>query len=223
MSPANVEAPYSHPFPNNNRIVGGFVVPPHSIPFQVLLYRRDLNSTVCSGSLISPNYILTAAHCLPSGTTLENLKIVVGEHNKTLMGDGEQILSVIKLSIHPQYKSDSNNYDFATIQISPAVTIPYDTLGIVCLPPDVTQTFVGTKMTVSGWGRISSNGSYSQVLKAAFVTGISNPDCKVISYSPNPGFSVTITENTLCATAPSVSYCFGDSGGNPFYMLDFQF
>lgn len=46
------------------RIIGGQEAEPHSIPYQVLLevYSAD-GGWYCGGSLISENYILTAAHC----------------------------------------------------------------------------------------------------------------------------------------------------------------
>jgi secreted trypsin-like serine protease len=50
---------------NSRFIFGGEVTQPHSKPYQVYLIMYKLNSkAICGGSLISPNYILTAAHCV---------------------------------------------------------------------------------------------------------------------------------------------------------------
>lgn len=44
------------------RIVGGVEAVPHSWPHQVGLFIDDMS--FCSGSLISSEWVLTAAHCM---------------------------------------------------------------------------------------------------------------------------------------------------------------
>ncbi len=81
--------------------------------------------------------------------------------------------------------------------------------SIICLPPDVTQTFAGTNLTISGWGRTTFNGSQSPALKGAFITGMTNSDCSATGYGSD------ITDNMICATTPAIDTdtCQGDSGG----------
>ena len=45
------------------------------------------------------------------------------------------------------------------------------TASYACLPPDVSQTFAGTQMVISGWGYVADKGTQSPDLKYAFVIG----------------------------------------------------
>ena len=46
---------------DDGKIVGGDVMPPNSVPYIVNIKRSG--SIMCGGSLVSPGYIITAAHC----------------------------------------------------------------------------------------------------------------------------------------------------------------
>lgn len=56
----------SHKGPNiRPRIVGGQEAVPHAYPYQVGIYVTFVGKKdFCGGSLVSPNYVLTAAHCV---------------------------------------------------------------------------------------------------------------------------------------------------------------
>ena len=55
------------------------------------------------------------------------------------------------------------------------------TVGLACLPSRdlVTRSFERAQFLVSGWGHIKVNGTMSNILKAAFVFGFSNKECKL--------------------------------------------
>jgi hypothetical protein len=86
------------------------------------------------------------------------------------------------------------------VQVSPNVSF-------ICLPPDVTQTFEGVNLTISGWGRIKTAGIQSPALKGGYVIGWPDANCSAAGYA--------VTDNMICAASPgfTTDTCQGDSGG----------
>ena len=189
------------------------MVPPHSLPFQVGLTTTGGTVPFCGGSLISNNYVLTAAHCT-IGRAAASIQVIVGDQSFSVTGDGEQFFNVQNILVHPLYNPPNMfAYDYSILHLATPVTIPSATTGVVCLPPDVSQTFVGSTLTVSGWGLTSGGGFQSPALKSTILTGISNDDCLSYYGVGNIGaWHICAIGNTTGSSA-----CNGDSGGN--YLL----
>merc|ERR1711936_757637 len=61
---------------NKDRIVGGEEATPHSYPWMAALFVDD--TWFCGGTLISDEWVLTAAHCAKDAT---EMKVMLGAHN----------------------------------------------------------------------------------------------------------------------------------------------
>ena len=66
----------------HSRIVGGINAQPGSWPWQVTMdYTGELSPHWCGGSIITPEWIVTAAHCFAYGDETHKYTITVGEES----------------------------------------------------------------------------------------------------------------------------------------------
>ncbi|KAK7066899.1 hypothetical protein SK128_027104 [Halocaridina rubra] len=207
INPRSCECGRKNPI---TRIVGGVQTTVNEYPWQVGLVQPGNSQPFCGGSIISDEYILTAAHCV-TGTSPSNLNVVVGEHNWATTSEtaATQTLSVQQITIHPNYNSNTLNNDLALIKLSSPLTFPDDnTIAPVCLPPPG-DSYSNVQATVTGWGTLSQGGSQPQNLMEVTVPTMSNTQCQSLL-----GASA-ITANMLCAgpTSGGKDSCQGDSGG----------
>jgi hypothetical protein len=77
------------------------------------------------------------------------MRIIIGDHNYNVAGDGEQFILVSSKLVHPRYNAgNSQAYDFAILKLATPVSLPSATAGLVCLPSDLSQTFDGATLTI---------------------------------------------------------------------------
>ncbi len=59
-------------------------------------------------------------------------QVLIGEHDVSA-SDGEDRFNVVKITTHPDFDSDENEFDFALLKLDRPVKVS-DAVGIVCLP-----------------------------------------------------------------------------------------
>uniref|UniRef100_A0AB38ZEJ0 Venom S1 protease 16 n=1 Tax=Oncocephalus sp. TaxID=2944721 RepID=A0AB38ZEJ0_9HEMI len=194
------------------RIVGGSETGPNEYPFAVLIMLKRRQFPFCGGSIITPNHVLTAAHCTKPVRGIR-LSVILGAHDITPGKESPHTKSidVAKTTEHPLYKERQNHYDISIMKLKESIVFN-DVIGPVCLPNALNKNYLDEYVKVVGWGLIENNGTASPVLKQADLKVINLDICKVMFASVQKNSSYQ-----LCTWAPNADSCQGDSGGPLFW------
>lgn len=97
--------------PKQTKIINGIAEQRSSYAFMVRLHSSDPSpdSFYCGGTLISPDVILTAAHCINGETTFVDIYSLEDQETNTY--------NVVNSVVHPNYDESFFGHDFALIKI----------------------------------------------------------------------------------------------------------
>lgn len=105
-------------------IYGGTIVRRGEYPWMTAIYRKHETGTsfICGGSLLTPQMILTAAHCF-QGLTAKDVVVELGRYNLTDSEEDNVVVRQIEdIILHPDYKQEQNSdADIALLKMNQPV------------------------------------------------------------------------------------------------------
>nr|AAL04113.2 protease [Homarus americanus] len=180
------------------RVIGGQEASEGEYPWMV--YHKQ----GCGGTLIAPQWIVTAAHCYFGLSDPTSFPLTLG---KTDLSDNSQdslVLTPKKVHIHENYNNNNFKNDIALVELNEPVQFS-STIQPMCLALNK-NIKRGGKVVATGWGTTKAGtNKYSDILLEVSLDLLSDSKCQNLGNADPSIF--------ICALTQDKDTCQGDSGG----------
>lgn len=182
---------------------------------------------VCSATLISSQWLATAAHCVARKHRAEELKVRLGEWD--VNRDDEfyphMETNIQEIIVHPDYQASSLINDIALLRMEHGIEqrgelMPHITPACLATPDEL---FNGQRCWLAGWGKdaFGERGAFQSVLKKVDLPVIDHAQCEsALRFHTKLGRYFRLHQSALCAGGErGKDACEGD-GGAGLYCTD---
>ncbi|CAF2395363.1 unnamed protein product [Rotaria sp. Silwood2] len=144
-----------------NKIVGGEEAISSSWGWAVSL-RDDGDNHICGGAIISPKYVVTAAHCVSDQNSLSTgMSVAVGMNRLSESDTVGQVRKVAEIIQHPRYDDSTHTNDIAVLRLNSSLDLSISASIVrLCLPRINVTSDIGkyppdsTPLIAIGWGTL---------------------------------------------------------------------
>jgi trypsin len=201
--------------PIRPRIIGGTQTIPGRFPYHVS-FLNSFGGHTCGGTLIAPDIVLTAAHCV------DMIAAQVGRYDRLNFLEEYEEFRIKQEIRHPAYRDLYFSNDFMIVQLDGRSTFPTVTLNT---DPNLPSTIDGQNaVTAAGFGvtEMYDDGSYNNpatLLQTVNLEAMTNEECNDSKDANSTeavyqqGYQDLISPDMLCANGDGRDTCVGDSGG----------
>ena len=177
-----------------------------------ILTPKNSDPALCSGSLINDRYVLTTAHCIPSGTDPKKILAVLGVHDlqgKYVRLDDSMERLEVESYVMPKGRIDSFNryqYDIALVKLKNPVKIGKGSKwNPICLP-NFSQY---SNLFITGYGKVNGGLTGRTILQS---NGLNEAELFEVFDPRCTPYGSVWNQKKMCARSYTQGTCNGDSG-----------